>query len=87
VHDQTDAGAIPFRAVSASRAVGFLVQWPTLLTLAMFPVLVWMYVRLAHQEEQEVRAEFGEAYDRYAARTPRWLPGLGGAGTASSSQA
>lgn len=38
---------------------GFLLQWPTLLTLAMFPVLVWMYVRLARQEEREVRTEFG----------------------------
>jgi len=53
---------------------GFLVQWPTLLTLAMFPVLVIMYVRLAKQEEREVRAKFGETYDRYAARVPAWLP-------------
>jgi protein-S-isoprenylcysteine O-methyltransferase Ste14 len=67
--------------------LGFLVQWPTLLTLAMFPVLVWMYVRLAHQEERGVRAEFGEDYDRYAARTPAWFPRLGGAGTARSSRA
>ena len=29
---------------------GFLLQWPTLLTLAMFPVLVFMYVRLARKE-------------------------------------
>jgi protein-S-isoprenylcysteine O-methyltransferase Ste14 len=67
--------------------LGFLVQWPTLLTLAMFPVLVWMYVRLAHQEERDVRAEFGETYDRYAATTPAWFPRLGGAGTARSSRA
>src|SRR5215813_10058375 len=67
--------------------LGFLVQWPTLLTLAMFPVLVIMYVRLAKQEERDVRAEFGEAYDRYAARTPAWFPRLGGAGTARSSRA
>ena len=57
---------------------GFLLQWPTLLTLAMFPILVVMYVRLAHKEEREVRAEFGDAYDRYAARTPAWFPHLGG---------
>jgi protein-S-isoprenylcysteine O-methyltransferase Ste14 len=67
--------------------LGFLVQWPTLLTLAMFPVLVWMYVRLARQEERDVRAEFGEDYDRYAASTPAWFPRLGGAGTARSSRA
>jgi len=54
--------------------LGFLVQWPTLLTLAMFPVLVVMYVRLAKQEEREVRAAFGELYDRYAARVPAFVP-------------
>jgi protein-S-isoprenylcysteine O-methyltransferase Ste14 len=66
--------------------LGFLVQWPTLLTLAMFPVLVWMYVRLARREERDVRAEFGEAYDRYAATTPTWLPRFGRADTARSSR-
>ena len=44
---------------------GFLLQWPTLLTVAMFPVLVFMYWRLARYEEQEVLAEYGEAYARY----------------------
>ena len=53
---------------------GFLLQWPTILTLAMFPLLVWMYVRLALAEEQEARKEFGDAYITYAARTPRWIP-------------
>ncbi|HEV8389672.1 MAG TPA: isoprenylcysteine carboxylmethyltransferase family protein [Dongiaceae bacterium] len=53
---------------------GFLVQWPTLLTLAMFPFLVIMYARLAKQEENESRAAFGDAYDRYAARVPAFLP-------------
>lgn len=53
---------------------GFLAQWPTLLTLAMFPVLVVMYVRLAKQEEAESRATFGQAYDAYAARVPAFLP-------------
>jgi protein-S-isoprenylcysteine O-methyltransferase Ste14 len=63
---------------------GFLVQWPTLLTLAMFPVLVWMYVRLARVEEREVRQEFGVEYARYAQRVPAFIPrfaagqGLGG---------
>jgi methanethiol S-methyltransferase len=45
-------------------------------TLAMFPVLVWMYVRLARTEEREARAAFGDAYDRYAAKTPAWFPPL-----------
>lgn len=56
--------------------LGFLLQWPTLLTLVMFPILVWMYVRLARREEREVRAEFGEAYARYAAATPAFFPRL-----------
>ena len=56
--------------------LGFLLQWPTLLTLTMFPILVWMYVRLARREEREVRAEVGEAYARYAAVTPAFLPRL-----------
>jgi protein-S-isoprenylcysteine O-methyltransferase Ste14 len=60
---------------------GFLLQWPTILTLAMFPVLVGMYVYLAHQEEREVEAEFGEAYFQYAAATPGWFPRLGQLGS------
>jgi protein-S-isoprenylcysteine O-methyltransferase Ste14 len=55
---------------------GFLLQWPTLLTLVMFPVLVYMYARLARREEREVEAEFGEAYRRYAARVPGFIPRL-----------
>lgn len=56
---------------------GFLLQWPTLLTLAMFPVLVFMYVRLARAEEREARTEFGEVYDRYAASVPAFFPHWG----------
>jgi methanethiol S-methyltransferase len=55
---------------------GFLLQWPTLLTLAMFPALVWMYVRLAHAEEREVISTFGDAYRQYAARVPGFIPTL-----------
>jgi methanethiol S-methyltransferase len=57
---------------------GFLLQWPTLLTLTMFPVLVWMYVYLARQEEREARAEFGEGYVEYARRVPAFFPDLFG---------
>lgn len=54
--------------------LGFLLQWPTIPTLFMFPVLVGMYILLAHEEEAEARAQFGEAYDRYTAATPAFLP-------------
>ncbi|HBF13966.1 MAG TPA: isoprenylcysteine carboxyl methyltransferase [Deltaproteobacteria bacterium] len=58
--------------------IGFLLQWPTLITLAMFPILVVMYVRLAKKEEREVEAEVGEAYRRYKTVTPAFFPKLFG---------
>ena len=56
---------------------GFLLQWPTVLTLLMFPVLLVMYGRLAVTEESEMRARFGAEFERYAARTPRFIPHVG----------
>lgn len=53
---------------------GFLLQWPTLLTLAMFPVLVVMYVRLARHEEAEAVRQFGAEYRQYMNRVPAFLP-------------
>jgi protein-S-isoprenylcysteine O-methyltransferase Ste14 len=41
---------------------GFLLQWPTLITMAMFPILSVVYVRLARREEREAAKEFGSAY-------------------------
>lgn len=58
--------------------LGFLFQWPTLLTLVMFPILVAMYGRLAITEEREMRKRFGAEFDAYAARTPRFFPALRG---------
>lgn len=55
---------------------GFLLQWPTLLTLLMFPIIVVMYVRLAWQEESDALAVFGEAYAAYVAATPAFIPRL-----------
>jgi len=63
--------------------LGFLLQWPTLLTLLMFPILLVMYARLAVNEEAEMRAQFGGAFERYAQRTPRFFPRLGQRPTAS----
>jgi len=59
---------------------GFLLQWPTLITLAMFPVLLWMYARLSINEEREAEKTFGEAWRHYANKTPRFLPRLRGLG-------
>ena len=60
--------------------LGFLLQWPTLLTLAMFPVLVLMYARLARGEEAEIEAEFGDEWRDYAARPPRFVPAFAAGG-------
>lgn len=61
--------------------LGFLVQWPTLLTLLMFPVLLVMYGRLAVAEEREMAQQFGADYRRWAERTPRFIPRWSGAAT------
>lgn len=54
--------------------VGFLVQWPTLVTLLMAPVLIWRYVRLAQKEEKKAVEEYGQAYRAYQERVPAWFP-------------
>ncbi len=53
---------------------GFLVQWPTILTVPMAPILAWTYVRLARREEAELEERFGDEYRRYAERVPAFLP-------------
>lgn len=63
---------------------GFLLQWPTLLTLLMFPVLLWMYGRLAVHEERDMERQFGQDWRRYAAATPRFIPGARSARQADS---
>ena len=57
--------------------LGFLLQWPTLLTLVMFPILLIMYGRLAIAEEAEMRKLFGAEYEAWAAHTPRFIPSFG----------
>lgn len=66
----------PYGRIRHPQYVGFLLQWPTLLTLAMFPILALAYRRLARSEERDVRPEFGVDYDAYAAATPRFIPRL-----------
>ena len=55
---------------------GFLLQWPTIVTLIMFQILTYMYIRLARIEEKEAYAEFAEEYSIYAANTPAFFPKL-----------
>ena len=56
--------------------IGFLLQWPTIITVLLFPILVVTYVRLAHQEERSGLAQFGERYRQYMEHVPAWWPRL-----------
>ncbi len=73
-------GLLVIGAVAAYFLLGFLLQWPTVLTLLMFPVLLLMYGRLAITEEAEMRAQFGAEFERYAQDTPRFIPHFGSTG-------
>jgi len=57
-------------------AIGMLVQWPTLLTLLMFPILIAAYYRLAKREEKEVEIQFPDEYKIYRQRVPAFIPKL-----------
>ena len=53
---------------------GFILQWPTLITVILFPIFVTVYVRLSFREEQEMIDRFGEEYKKYAKDTPMFMP-------------
>jgi len=54
--------------------IGLLIQWPTVVTLLTWPILLVMYVRLARREEADMERQFGDAYRAYANRVPRFFP-------------
>ena len=53
---------------------GQIVHWPTIVTLVLFPVIVFVYVRLARKEEQQLIGRFGKAYQDYSRRVPMFFP-------------
>lgn len=54
--------------------IGMLIQWPTLLTLIMWPILMVAYYRLAMREERKVIKEFPEEYEQYRQKVPAFIP-------------
>lgn len=56
--------------------VGMLIQWPTALTLLMWPILTLAYWRLARREEREMLERFGPVYEAYRAAVPGYVPRL-----------
>lgn len=53
---------------------GFLLQWPTIPTLVMFPILVIVYIQLAKREERDALAMFGEEYKNYMNKVSGFIP-------------
>lgn len=56
--------------------VALLIQWPTIVSMLMAPVLFWAYVRLARREEQEMEVLFDQEYRVYKAHVPAFIPHL-----------
>lgn len=54
--------------------LGWILHWPSIVTLLLWPLLVAAYVWLARQEERQALEEFGDDYAAYAARTRRFIP-------------
>ena len=54
-----------------------VVHWPTVFSVALFPIIVLVYLRLARSEEKRVLAEFGDKYRDYRRRVPAFIPRLG----------
>jgi protein-S-isoprenylcysteine O-methyltransferase Ste14 len=55
-------------------SLGMLIEWATLPMLILYPVMVFLYVRLAIREERDMLAEFGDDYREYMKRTKRFIP-------------
>lgn len=56
--------------------IGFLLQWPTLITLFMTPILIIRYIKLASEEEQEMIKRFGKGLKDYRKNTPAFFPSI-----------
>jgi len=54
--------------------LGMMFEWLTLPLLIMWPILIWIYYRLARKEEADMEAEFGDAYRAYKAHTRMFIP-------------
>ena len=52
-----------------------VVHWPTIFSVALFPIIVIAYTVLAYREEQRMLKQFGERYRAYKERTPMFFPG------------
>ncbi len=65
----------PQYAGLALLTLGQIVQWPTITGIICWPLLVWIYVKLAKREERDAEARFGQEYVSYKLRVPGFIPG------------
>ncbi|MBI2113538.1 MAG: hypothetical protein HYT85_00410 [candidate division NC10 bacterium] len=63
--------------METAKETGQLIHWPTIPTLALFPLIVWAYVRLARKEEAQMVERFGDEYLAYGRQVPRFVPRRG----------
>ena len=66
--------------------IAFLIQWPTIITAAMWPILMFMYYRLARREEREMESRFGDQYVTYRQQVPMFWPRLATASWATKAE-
>lgn len=66
--------------------VGMLIQWPTIITVVMWPIMMFMYYRLARREEREMENNFGDEYIAYRQQVPMFFPRLSLGALFSSNQ-
>lgn len=55
-------------------SLGMMIEWATLPMLILYPVMVYMYVRLAKREEMDMIDEFGDEYINYINTTKMFIP-------------
>lgn len=55
---------------------GFLIQWPTVITLIMWPFLFIMYYKLALREEKDVLRKHKKEYIKYRKKVPMFIPSI-----------
>ncbi len=51
-----------------------VVHWPTLFSVALLPIIVFIYYRLSKREERAVIAKFGDEYLEYQKKVPMFFP-------------
>jgi methanethiol S-methyltransferase len=51
-----------------------IVHWPTIVSVAAFPIIVIAYTLLASKEERQMVEKFGDEYREYRRRVPMFIP-------------